>query len=481
LYRLHLLCPLFLSAHQIEEAKMRILRSPERLRMNRACLTGLLISLAAFFFAVQAIAIEIPLQKQGGVYSLPVRINGVITLKFILDSGASEVAIPADVAMTLIRAGTITDNDFLPGKSYKLADGSELKSARLILREMEFGGIKISNVTCSVTPPAGDLLLGQSLLEKLHSWKLDNNRHVLIVDSATDSADKSSRPKRSTPYIAFDDALAAYKRGDFAKAYKEFTKLAEQGNAPAQFYLGMTYYGGYGVPQDYAEALKWLRKAAERENADAQFILGMMYAKGKGVPQDYVQAADWYRKAAEQGNTRAQAFLGLMYHDGEGITQDYAEATKWFRKAAEQGDADAQGLLGLMYHDGEGVPKDYAEAAKWYRMAAEQGYALAQFNLGFMYHNGQGVTRNYAEAAKWYREAADQSDMGAQYNLGAMYTRGEGVPQDFVLAHMWFNLAAAQGGSAAQKGKDLVAEHMTPSQIAEAQRLAREWKPKGRD
>jgi hypothetical protein len=370
----------------------------------------LLISLAAFFFAVQAIAIEIPLQKQGGVYSLPVRINGVITLKFILDSGASEVTIPADVAMTLIRAGTITDNDFLPGKSYKLADGSELKSARLILREMEFGGIKISNIPCSVTPPAGDLLLGQSLLEKLHSWKLDNNRHVLIVDSL---GIKSSRPERSIPrstqYIAFDEALAAYRRGDFAKAYKESTKLAEQGNA------------------------------------------------------------------------RAQCFLGMMYHNGEGVARNYAEAAKWFREAAERGDADAQGLLGVMYSDGEGVAQDYAEAAKWYRKAAEQGHAVAQFNLGFMYHNGEGVARNYAEAAKWYCEAANQGEARAQYNLGLMYTKGEGVPQDFVLAHMWFNLAAAQGDSAAQKSKDLVAEHMTPSQIAEAQRLAREWKPKGRD
>lgn len=146
------------------------------------CFAGAaLILLCVLACCAQSFAVEIPLEKNGGVFTLPVRINGVLTLKFILDSGASEVAIPADVALTLVRTGTIRDSDFLPGTKYKLADGSELKGARLILRELEFGGIKINNVPCSVTPPAGDLLLGQSLLEKLDSWTLDNKRHVLIV------------------------------------------------------------------------------------------------------------------------------------------------------------------------------------------------------------------------------------------------------------------------------------------------------------
>ena len=77
---------------------------------------------------------EIPLIKKGGVYQVPVEINGVITLHFVLDTGAAEVNIPADVALTLYRAGTIQDGDFLPGKTYTLADGSTLNSARFLLR-----------------------------------------------------------------------------------------------------------------------------------------------------------------------------------------------------------------------------------------------------------------------------------------------------------------------------------------------------------
>ena len=120
---------------------------------------------------------------------------------------------------------------------------------------------------------------------------------------------------------------------------------------------------------------------------------------------------------------------------------------------------------------------DYVQASKWYRLAADQGYAYAQSNLGFMYHNGQGVPQDYVQASKWYRLAADQGNAYAQGGLGVMYAKGEGVPQDYVLAHMWLNLAAAQGQAEAVKNRDLAASKMTRDQLAEAQRLARDWKP----
>jgi TPR repeat protein len=77
----------------------------------------------------------------------------------------------------------------------------------------------------------------------------------------------------------------------------------------------------------------------------------------------------------------------------------------------------------------------------------------------------------------WYRKSAEQGVPIGQLALGAMYADGKGVPQDYVLAHMWFNLAAASGNENAVKGRDMVAAKMTPAQIAEAQKLAREWKP----
>jgi TPR repeat protein len=148
------------------------------------------------------------------------------------------------------------------------------------------------------------------------------------------------------------------------------------------------------------------------------------------------------------------------------------------RTCAEQGYAEAQVQLGYVYARGDGVPEDDAEALRWYRLAAEQGYANAQVTLGYVYARGEGVLEDDAEAIRWYRLAAEQGDMTAQLRLGFMYATGEagdGGPEDDVLAYMWANLAAAQGSSAAPSVKNSIEERMTREQIAEAQRMSREW------
>ena len=136
---------------------------------------------------------------------------------------------------------------------------------------------------------------------------------------------------------------------------------------------------------------------------------------------------------------------------------------------------------------------DYATALQEFKPLAEQGIAEAQFNLGLMYWHGRGVPQDSAEAAKWYRKAAEQGQattrLGrraiatAQFSLGAMYADGAGVPQDYVRAYMWFNLAASRLAPGflrdmAVTRREEVAALMTPAQTAEAQRLARDWKPK---
>jgi hypothetical protein len=114
-------------------------------------------------------------------------------------------------------------------------------------------------------------------------------------------------------------------------------------------------------------------------------------------------------------------------------------------------------------------------------MAAEQGNAEAQNNLGVMYHEGQGVPQDYSESARWYQSAANQGFAGAQFNLGLMYSAGQGVPMDNVQAYMWYSLAGVSPDPAAAKAvlksRKELARRMSPVQIAEAERLAREWKP----
>ncbi len=164
------------------------------------------------------------------------------------------------------------------------------------------------------------------------------------------------------------------------------------------------------------------------------------------------------------------------------LHRDYATALRLWRGFAEQGDAKAQIKLGLMYELGQGVPQDNAEALRWYRLAADHD-ATAQFNLGSMYefgNDGLGAAQDYAEAFKWYLRAADQGDANAQFRLGTMYEQGHGVPQDYILAYMHYDLAAAlqDGYKHPVSKRDNLEERMTPEQIAEAQKLARKWKPR---
>jgi TPR repeat protein len=162
---------------------------------------------------------------------------------------------------------------------------------------------------------------------------------------------------------------------------------------------------------------------------------------------------------------------------------DYPTALRLAQPLAEAGDPRAEALLGQMYYRGRGVGQDDREAATWFRRAADQGDTTAQFFLGGMYSEGRGVPQDYKEAARWYERAAVQGDGQAQYNLGVAYARGEGVTQNLVKAHMWFNLSAARltdprGRTAAQKNRDQVAGEMSSDQLAEAQKMARDWKPK---
>ena len=225
---------------------------------------------------------------------------------------------------------------------------------------------------------------------------------------------------------------------------KNLEARANNGDASAQFDLGVRCGKGDGVPVDHEKAAVWYRKAAEQGLAMAQAALGHCYAIGEGVAQDFDQAVMWFRKAAEQGDARGQSNLGFSFAKGQGVPQDYAEAVKWSRKAAEQGDARGQNNLGSAFANGQGVPQDYAEAVKWYRKAAEQGYTNAQCNLGVSYAVGRGVAQDYAEAVKWYRKAAEQGDARAQYFLARSFANGQGAPQNYVEAYKWCNLVLAQ-------------------------------------
>ena len=205
-------------------------------------------------------------------------------------------------------------------------------------------------------------------------------------------------------------------------------------------------------------------------------ILSLVGLVSQGTTNAQTPLAETGR-SAEQGDVAAQYNLGLSYDYGLGVPQDDARAVLWYRIAANQGHAAARYNLGVMYRYGEGVPQDFTEAIAWFRQAADQGHAAARYNLGVMYRNGEGVPQDFMEAVAWFRQAADEGDVPALYNLGVLYARGE--QSNYVEAHMWSNLAASRATGASQReyaeARDALARQMTSAQIAEAQRLAREW------
>ena len=208
----------------------------------------------------------------------------------------------------------------------------------------------------------------------------------------------------------------AHNKGDYGQAAGRYGKDAEQGDAGAQYNLGVLYANGQGVPQDDKQAVYWYLKAAEQGDASAQNNLGSMYATGRGFPQDDMQAVSWYLKAAEQGDASAQNNLGSMYHAGKGIPQDDKQALIWYSKSAEQGYAPAQSNLGDMYQYARGVPRDKKQAMAWYLKAAKQGVVRAQLLVGLLYDEGK-APQDKKQAVVWYDFRGDRIELRALAEL----------------------------------------------------------------
>jgi uncharacterized protein len=238
----------------------------------------------------------------------------------------------------------------------------------------------------------------------------------------------------------FDDALAAYRKGDFATAMEEWAVLAKNGDMAAQTNIGEMFLRGEGVDKDRDVAIYWFRKAAGHDFAEAQYRLGRV-----NLGEDNEEAARWFKEAAKQGNVKSLNSLAAMYEQGQGVQRNLGEAFRLRQQAAVRGNTVAEAMLGQMYADGRGVARNDAEAVKWFRKAADHGYYFAQSRLG------------------------------------AMYRDGRGVPQDLVEAHKWFTLSAqsapADLSSFYAKRRKTVEQRMSPTEVIDALQLARDWRP----
>lgn len=212
-------------------------------------------------------------------------------------------------------------------------------------------------------------------------------------------------------------------------------------------------------PPEPADPLSETRRLAEGGDAEAQYRLGEAYHDGCGVQQDLAEALFWYRRAAEQSHLYALADLADMYGKGEGVPKDTSEALRWYRKATD---------VVLWCFDNRVDRWDPDAEQEILGQAGEYGDVEAQ--------------RHYVELIRGLAEWGYPSE---QFRLGNHYYRAEWVPQDYIQAHKWFSLAAACGDWAWASGseqeyasaRDAVAAKMTPREIDESQRLASQWKP----
>jgi hypothetical protein len=170
------------------------------------------------------------------------------------------------------------------------------------------------------------------------------------------------------------------------------------------------YNLGYGVEKNYAEAVKWYRKAADQGDAIAQVWLGLSYSRGTGVTRNYAESLEWFRKASAQGNSYAQNHIGWKYEQGEGVDVDYMEAAKWYKLAVKKENILALSNLGYLYERGLGVKQNYAKAAVLYKRASKLNNVEATHKLAMLYEYGRGVEKNLKLALQYFRKASSGNE-----------------------------------------------------------------------
>lgn len=183
---------------------------------------------------------------------------------------------------------------------------------------------------------------------------------------------------------------------------------------------------------DLARAL--LNPLAEQGEAEAQFHMGLLYQNGLGVNKSDEITFTYFRKAALQSHLVAQLSLGMMYKaEGGYLPQNYELAFYWIQQAAKKGLMEAKFRLGFMYANGQGVSKNEAEAIRWYTLAAIHGHLEAQVKLALHYELGRGTTINTPLAHDLYLDAFSRGDNNGRCNLGMMYMDGYELPVPIVI------------------------------------------------
>jgi TPR repeat protein len=369
----------------------------------------------------------------------------------------------------------------LPGESMQF----------LLTKLLKYWHVRIVSIA------AGVLLVGYAYIMPSRTvpsyTDVDAHSNVPMADessgagssSVPSAASGSARPAGqagalSNPWLAqnadvaeiFSSAAAGSRQQplavDFSEAIHHLRTTAEAGQPVAQFVYGHAFSSGFGVPRNISEAVRWYVKAAPLNSTGQPLVSSLI------SPLTYPEALDLYREAAIRGDLSAQLYFGLRAQLGEDGASNPAEAARWYRLAAAQGDAAAENNLGVLYHLGESMPKDDSEATTLFIQSANHGNASAQLNLGRLYLEGDGVPQTDRLAVQWLTRAANQGNAHAELLLSTLYAGGHSITPNIAAAYMWLNLASVSN-SHARELRDRLEKVVPADQVAEGQRLTRQW------
>ena len=200
-------------------------------------------------------------------------------------------------------------------------------------------------------------------------------------------------------------------------------------------------------------------------------ILGAVIYVGGIVFSHLVYSSDDRTACQEAGGFKGRIWCPNSV-DTQGFTVHFVRALGWPVAVLSSPDASEASDIAFA------ATKLNGETAGKLRPLAQQGDAQAQLKLGLLYEDGRGVAINFEESAKWFRLAAEQGETEAQNSLAFAYAKGKGVGQNYVEAYKWVSLAASRGIEKALVERDTLIAQMSETQIAEAERLFRAWKPK---
>lgn len=255
-----------------------------------------------------------------------------------------------------------------------------------------------------------------------------------------------------TVYAASKEEKAAKKLSEerAEAGFKEVQKLAESGEAEAQYILGYAFYTGKSVEQSDVEALAWWNKAAKQGHREADAYVGLGYKEGFGgslINQD--EARRRFKRAAGKGSPLAQLLLGIEYYQTD-LPDKKAEAAELFRLSAEKGNEIARSFLRLIMRKGFAAKQEFGKSIKWKKEAQKVDLVTLETQAGINYFKGNGAALDYGQAVKWWQIAADQEDTQAQALLGTAYYTGRGIGQDYTKAVEYLKLAAVKKDPLAQ-------------------------------